>query len=105
MQKILIRTSGVLGPQTGETVRVDGFPGRCRTLHTMSARSTGYIGDMIIEAALSADPADGDWREVHVMSFTHNAQTLGVNIRGKYVWLRCRLSDPNVGEVDMVIVR
>lgn len=105
MKRTPIRTLGSLGPQLGEAVRVDGFPGRCRTLHKLSARSTGYVGRLTIDATLSANPVEEDWRTISTIDFERGAETKAVNLVGKFVWLRASIDDALSGDVDTVMVR
>jgi hypothetical protein len=105
MRPISIRTLGALGPQQGEVIRVDGFPGRCRTLHTLSLRSSGYIGPVVIEASLSNNPSDNDWRPIHHMFFEQAPHTIGTTIKGKFVWMRVRYDETLSGTIDSVILR
>lgn len=83
---------------------MDGFPGRCRVLHTVSIRSMSYIGDVVIEASLAANPQEGDWRAVHTFTFDNTPSSQGVTLKGKFAWIRMRY-DETLGELDSAIVR
>jgi hypothetical protein len=74
-------------------------------MHSVSLRSVGYRGEVLIEASLSASPGADDWRVVHTFTFDHAPKTEGMTIKGKFVWLRIRYESHIPGLVDSAIVR
>ncbi len=102
MAFLIARTLGEIDGQKAEVVRVDGYPGRCRTLSTVAVRSLSYLGDVVIEGNMSED-ADGDWVELAKLSFESCPATLSTNIKGKFVWLRISYEDL-MGDLDYATV-
>ena len=105
MKTVLLKTLGALGPQQGDAVRVDGYPGRSRVFHTIALRSLSYIGNVDVEVSMAIEPSDEDWKIIQVLTFGSAPSTVAANITGKFIWVRLRYDDAIMGKLDIGIVR
>lgn len=88
----------------GEPVRADGWYGMTDGLHTVSATLVGFVGSIVIEAAITTEPREDDWFVVNCnknqepLNFTLSSTgTYGFNVTGSFVWLRARLKRSHLG--------
>lgn len=93
----------------GAATRTDGWPLFNRGVYTLSVHLQSFVGKVIIEAALAADPGDADWFEVYsVIGTRAGSHTYGTTITGRFPWMRVRLDTvmgPLSGSVDKVLLR
>lgn len=103
MALLAARTIGEISGQDAEVIRVDGFPGRCRTMTTVSLRSFSFIGTVSIEACLEDTETEPNWFEVGQLVFTKGPSTQGTTLRGKFVFMRF-VYDETLGKLDKPII-
>ena len=106
MALVPVQYLGPTGAVTGTEVRVDGFPGRARTRHVVTAQMSSFTGRMVLEGTLLDEPGDGDWYEIIAMDHDEPGEKTFAHIfDSRTVWIRLWVVEGASGTVDRVRVR
>lgn len=79
-------------------------------LQTVRFAVTNFIGAITIQATLDADPAAARWFTTYAYGDDSanmdgsTTQTLSVNIRGNFTWIRAAVTNFQYGTIDQVSV-
>lgn len=85
---------------------VNYFRGR-GALQTVTYDLDGFVGDIIVEATLDADPADAVFVPVDTLGADASTQFTGrysANLTGNYTWLRVRVENFSDNTIQLITV-
>jgi hypothetical protein len=82
------------------------FRGRS-SLQTVTYDFDGFVGKIVVEATLDADPAEAVWVPVDEIGADDSTQFTGrysTNLLGNYTWLRVRVEDFSDNIIRLITV-
>ena len=94
----------------GEAFKGDGYYNRTDGMHTIQYTVTDFIGSIVIEATLVADPTEDDWFPVQSHHFDIDEFGDSIsgsyisNFTGNYVWVRAVLEDWSDGTLNSILM-
>jgi hypothetical protein len=90
-------------------VRVDDWPNPSYDLKTLTVHTYDFVGRVVIQASLLANPTEADWFDVYVETFEkalpHETKVRNrlFNTRDRYIVMRAKVEQV-FGRVDRIMV-
>jgi hypothetical protein len=95
----------------GDKFKGDGFYGRSEGLHTAQYAVGGFIGTVVMQAALAVSPVEADWFTLpeteHISPSTDDGNaniSVVKNFTGNYTWVRATVINWTDGNVSQVLL-
>ncbi len=75
------------------------------SVQTIAFVLTGFVGDILLEATLDADPNSATWFETYeIIAATAQTQHQVTTITGNFTWMRVRVVEFVGGTINSVII-
>jgi hypothetical protein len=75
------------------------------SVQTIAFVLTGFVGDILLEATLDADPNSATWFETYeIIAATALTQHQVTTITGNFTWMRVRVVEFDGGTINSVII-
>jgi hypothetical protein len=85
----------------------NGYYGYTDGLHTVSYKTSGFVGVLQFQATLSTSPTENDWFIIPNTSVgdgvTPTNGTFYFNFNGNFVWCRAYVTNFSAGNIDRVL--
>lgn len=113
-------------PVTGDNFKGDTFYGHSGNVRTVQWKLYNFVGDIGLQASLSATPTDSDWfliklgqsgemsidttgklssAALSLVSYdTATTGVFGFNFTGNFMWIRSYINNWSAGNVDSIII-
>jgi len=90
---------------TSESVQAEPALNGNEALHTTAIYTTGYTGDVTIQATLeNLVDSNTNWVDVSTATLTNPTEPTYINFNGVFSWIRIK-HEPVAGTIDKVLVR
>ena len=97
---------GVSTAFSSQQLKGNGYYGYTDGLHTVSCKTTGFVGVIKMQASLSTDPTEADWFDVATVTgngSTPVTSTVYNNFSGNFVWCRAHVTSVTAGTIDRLL--
>lgn len=113
-------------PVTGDNFKGDTFYGHSGNVRTVQWKLHNFVGEVGLQASLSANPTEDDWflvklgnpgemlldttgkvSSINLSVVSYNTATSGVfgfNFTGNFMWIRAYIDNWSAGNVDSIII-
>lgn len=94
---------------TGVKQKGDGYYGHGDGLHTVSYFLSGFVGVIVIQGTVVADPTESDWFDVTSTTVGDGSTVLTENsyknFNGNFTWVRVSVTDFSAGVISKIQYR